>query len=384
MNRLRLVKAGLAFGTVAGLVIAGLGLTGQALAATGNSGTNLTTAPIYTDLVVKPGNTTSTTLQVQNNAAKPVTVNIKLKEFDALGDSGNAHIYTPPVGDLAVQWVSFSKNNFLAQPGVWNNITMTISVPTYAAFGYYYAVLFTPAITVNANTPNTNKVQSSNAILVLVNANTPGEKQQLSVSSFKSTKGLYEYLPATFNINIKNDGNVFVVPSGDIYISRTKTGPVIDTLNVNPNGGNILPASARNFTIQWENGFPVYQVKRVNGQTVTSKSGQPEMQLSWNISKLGSFRIGRYYARYVVIYSNGTRDIPVSGEITFWVMPWTILILGLFSLLSLPFIVITYVQFKKRKDSRTNLIRFIVIGLINLAMAICAIYSVIYLSANLK
>ena len=380
-----MVKAGLAFGTVLGLVVTGLGLNASALAASSNSSTNLTTAPVYTDLVVKPGGTISTNLQVQNNANKPVTVGIKLKEFNALGNSGQPHIYAPAAGDLAVEWVSFSKNNFVAQPGVWNNITMTISVPSYAAFGYYYAVLFTPVVNVNITTPDTNKVEGSNAILVLVNANAPGEKQQLSITGFKSTQGLYEYLPATFNINIKNDGNVFVVPSGDIYISRTKSGPVIDTLNVNPGGGNVLPASQRNFTVTWNNGFPVYQTKRVNGQTVTNKKGQAEQSLSWNISKLGSFRIGHYYARYVIIYSNGTRDIPVSGQISFWVMPWTIIIVGLVLaiLLVVPSSAITVLVYKKRKQSKSYMLLFICVTLVTLLIYIGLLYVIFYLGRNL-
>ena len=290
------------------------------------TGSTLTTSPVSVDLSAKPGSSASTTLQVQNNGSKALNITVKLEEFKANGDDGSAQIFVPPPGDVATKWVHFSQNTFVAQPGVWNSITMTIQVPKTAGFGYYYAVLFVP----NTNTPgsNTEKIKGANAILVLLNVNTPNENNTLSVHSYTASKSSYQYLPVGLNVTVHNGGNIFTVPSGDIFISRTKNGPTIDTIDINSGGGNVLPQSNRAFQVQWTNGFPAYQLKRINGQIVSDKKGKPVEQLKWDITKISAFRYGRYYARLVLVYNDGSRDVAVNGLVSFWVIPW-LLLLGL-------------------------------------------------------
>src|ERR1039458_7537747 len=229
-------------------------------AAPSTTGTNLTTSPFSVDLTPNPGASTSTTLQLQNNGSKAVSISLKLEEFKANGDNGSAQIFTPPPGDEPTQWVHFSPSSFVAQPGIWNSVTMTVRVPKTASFGYYYAVLFVPSTTATGN--NTEKFKGANAIFVLLNAHVPNENNTLSVQSFSVSKASYQYLPASFSVNVHNDGNVFTIPRGDIFISRTKNGHAIDTLDINSGQGNILPQSNRVFQVQWTNGFPVYQLKR--------------------------------------------------------------------------------------------------------------------------
>jgi len=98
-------------------------------------------------------------------------------------------------------------------------------------------------------------------------------------------------------------------------------------LDINPGGGNVLPQSNRIFSLQWTNGFPVYKPKTINGQEVNGKNGKPIQQLSWNLSNITNFRFGRYYARFVLVYNNGSRDIPITGQVSFLVIPW-LFILG--------------------------------------------------------
>jgi hypothetical protein len=291
-----------------------------------NGGSTITTSPIAVDLSAAPGSTASTNLQVENNAPKAIGISVKLKEFKANGDNGQAQILTPPPGDASVSWVHFSRTSFVAQPGVWNNVTMTISLPKTAAFGYYYAVLFVPNVNVHASAQNTNTVKGANAVLVLLDAHTPNDNNSLKVQSYQVDKSSYQYLPVSFSVKVRNTGNIFTVPEGDIYISRTEGGPAIDTLDINSGAGNVLPGTNRIFEAQWTDGFPVYQLKRVNGQIVSDKKGQPVQQLAWNINKITKFRYGKYYAHLVLVYNDGGRDIPINGEVSFWVVPWLLLV----------------------------------------------------------
>ncbi|HSW79875.1 MAG TPA: hypothetical protein VLG47_03800, partial [Candidatus Saccharimonadales bacterium] len=288
-----------------------------------STGTVLTTSPVAIDLKADPGTQTSTNLQVQNNSTKTLTIKVKLKEFKANGDSGQAQIFDPPANDPSIAWVTFSRTEFSADPGVWNSVKMTINLPSTAAYGYYYAVEFVPQSTVQTSR---NKVKGANAIFVLLNAHTNDEKNTLVVKSFSADKSLYQYLPANFSLKVNNAGNIYTAPEGTIFISRSLHGSPIATLDINPGAGNVLPDTNRVFHASWNDGFPVYQYKRIDGQVVSGKDGKPVQTLHWsgNVSK---FRFGKYYARLVLVYKNGAQDVPVNAEVSFWVIPWFMILI---------------------------------------------------------
>ncbi len=289
---------------------------------------NLTTSPLPISLSIKPGASTSTPIKVENTGSQAVTVKVTLMKFKADGTSGKPQIIQPAAGDESVGWVSFSESSFVAEPNVWQTVTMTIQVPKTAAFGYYYAVVFSEAGAKPTATGQHNVVTGAVATLVLLDVNAPGEKRTLNVVSFSASKKLYDYLPASFDITVHNSGNVHAVPAGDIFISRNGKDPIA-TLEINQAQGNILPGSNRVFTVLWEDGFPRYQIKQVDGQTIADKSSIPLRQLDWSGTNLSKLRIGRYYARMLLAYNDGTRDIPIEGELSFWVLPWKLLLLML-------------------------------------------------------
>jgi hypothetical protein len=301
-----------------------------------SGGSTITTSPVAVDVSATPGSTSSTNLQVQNNAPTPIGISVKLKEFKAVGESGQAQIVTPPPGDSSASWVHFSQTSFIAQPGIWNNVVMKVSLPKTAAFGYYYAVLFSPQAIVNGVVGNSDTVKGSNAILVLLDAHVANENNTLAVQSFTVDKSSYQYLPVNFGVTVHNAGNIFTVPEGDIYISRTEDGPTINTLDINAGQGNVLPGTNRIFPASWDNGFPSYRPKRVDGQIISNKQGKPIEQLTWNFSNITKFRFGKYYAHLVLVYNNGIRDVPINGEVSFWVVPWMLVVgIVVFSLLIL-------------------------------------------------
>ena len=301
----------------------------QRVAAASVTGASLTTSPIAVDLNATPGATTSTTLQIQNNEPTPVIIDVSVKEFTANGDSGQAQIIDPPAGDPSPSWVHFSPSSFTAQPGVWNNVTMTINVPRTAAFGYYYTVLFTPRTSFGANSSTSASFRNTNAIFVLLDAQSKNETKKIEIKNFSVDSLVTQYLPVKFSVTIANTGNIYVVPRGYIYISRSPDGEPIDTIDVNGGLGNILPGTNRIFHVSWDDGFPAYQTKRISGQVVSDKNGVPVQELNWNFDQITKFRFGNYYARLVMVYSNGARDIELSSVVSFWVVPWIFIAIAL-------------------------------------------------------
>ena len=325
-----------------------------AWAATANKAISLTTSPVSTDLAGKPGSSVSTTLQVMNNSSLPLNITVQLDTFKASGTTGQAQIVTPKTGDDFIKWVTFSKNSFIAQPGVWNSVQMTINLPSYAALGYYYAVLFKPTIP-NPAIKGTASLKGSNAILVLLNAESANEKAKIQVTSFTTSKKIYEYLPVDFSVNVNNNGNIYLPPKGDIYISHsTNFSKPIDVLSINPSQGNVLPGSSRVYKSQWVNGFPVFVPKTLAGQPVTNKDGTPISQLKWDFSQNNKFRFGKYYAKMVLVYSNGTNDVPITATVSFWVIPWKLIILFILFIAMIVGLVILVIYLTHKLKKKTQ------------------------------
>ncbi|HUD06478.1 MAG TPA: hypothetical protein VMR34_01190 [Candidatus Saccharimonadales bacterium] len=335
---------------------------GKHNSALADSGTNLTTSPITLGLNIKPGSGETQTLQVKNNASTPVQINMQIKTFGAYGASGQAAITNFPSSDPAASYIKLSPTTFMAQPGVWNYVKATIALPKVASLGYYYAVVFKPIVTNPVTLPNHNVVTGSNAILMLVDTGSTNEIKQVQVANFSATKHLYEYLPASFNVVIHNPGNIFLAPSGDIFISRNSNGTnTIDSLPINSGGGNVLPDSNRGFSANWQNGSPLFVPLVVNGQPAYNKKGQPVLQLKWNFSQINKLRIGKYFAKLALAYNNGNHEVLLNSTISFWVIPWKILLvlllialLVLFSVYSLVRSIIRRTKAfrnKKRKSS---------------------------------
>jgi hypothetical protein len=167
----------------------------------------------------------------------------------------------------------------------------------------------------------------------------------LQVASFSTDKLFYEYLPATFKINVKNTGNVHVIPFGDLFIDSLFNKKVA-VLPANPGRGNVLPQSQREFNAVWDDAFAVRVPKTENGIVVKDSKGNPVYETKYDFSQANKFRAGKYTAHLIMVYDNGERDIPIEATVSFWVIPWKILGVGavivLFALLGITTTTLSY------------------------------------------
>jgi len=221
-----------------------------------------------------------------------------------------------------------------------------------AGFSYSFALL----ISRQANTKaaaGTRLIKGSVAVFTLVNVDRPGATSNLSVSSFSTSKHVYDYLPTTFSIKFKNTGNTIAQPYGNIFVQRGKDAKVpLATLDVNENKGYILPGTERTITASWGDGFPVYKSTLANGSTT--------QKLTWNWGQLSKLRIGKYTAHLVAVYSQAGRDVPIEGSVSFWVIPWKILLvllavvlLVLFALFVMVRSIVRFVRKRILKSKKT-------------------------------
>ena len=292
-------------------------------AATPDQAFNIITSPLPINLTAKPGETLTTDIRVKNGGTETEQLKVTLMKFSAYGDEGKPAIADRAPGDDYFDWVSFSPQIFEAPANVWVTVKMTITLPKTAAFGYYYAPVFSRASAPIPAKGKQNSLLGSAAVLVLVDVDAPGAKRTANIESFSVGKHVYEFLPATFSIRIHNSGNVHLMPNGNVFIKQGSKE--LATLHVQPAQANVLPNSSRVFTSKWSDGFPAYLPKEAGGKVVLDNNDQPVTELKWDFSKLSKLRFGRYTAHLLMAYDDGQRDVPLEAVASFWVIPWRIL-----------------------------------------------------------
>jgi hypothetical protein len=298
----------------------------------------VTPSPLVT--TVKPGVKSQVELKIRNGGSGAEDLKIEPRSFKFDSKTGKVALednVTPPV----TPWITFSAPKFTVQPGQWYSEQVGLNFPKDTGFSYSFALVVS-----RQNNPKPAEgqraINGSLAVFTLVNVDRPGATSKLDVVSFTTSKHVYEYLPATVDVRFRNSGNTIVQPYGDIFIQRNADAKKpISTLKVNETQGYILPGTERSVNAQWKDGFAVYQ-------TQTDASGKESQHLTVDWSKLKQFRIGRYTAKMVAVYSDGQHDVPIVGTVTFWVVPWRA-ILG-----TLVIIVLLYFFFRWRSKRRTE------------------------------
>jgi len=289
-----------------------------------NSELRLTSSPLPINLKVEPGSSITTDIKIKNDGLNTENIKVTLMKFKADPTTGAPLLMEREAGDNYFDWVSFSENQFQLPGNEWKTITATVNVPATAAFGYYYAIVFSRADQPIPIDGQRAMLTGGMATLVLLEAQVPNAKREVQVADFSVDKQMFEFLPATFSVKPRNSGNVPLIPRGNIFV--TKDDETLANLDINPSIGSILPDSPRNFSPEWSDGFPYYVTKTQDGQTVLDDQGQPVQELKWDFSQVSKLRLGKYTAKLFLVYDDGQRDVPIEAAVSFWVVPWRLII----------------------------------------------------------
>jgi hypothetical protein len=303
----------------------------------------VTPSPLITTM--KPGQTTELELQIRNSGKAAEDLKMAPRAFKTDSATGAVKL-TDDAPPEVKDWIGFSAPNFTVQPGQAYTQKVRIALPKDAGFSYSFALLISRQKE-TASVVAGQVIKGSVAVFTLVSVDKPGATRRLDIAQFASSRHIYEYLPAKLDIKLKNVGNSIVQPYGNVFIQRgsSSTNP-ISTLLLNNQQGYIVPGMVRVLDLRWDTGFPHY-VSSIKPDGTESK------KLVWKLSDISNFRIGRYTAKLVAVYNDGTRDVPVQSEISFWVIPWKLLLgalaILLLVLLGLWFIVARLVIATRRK-----------------------------------
>lgn len=314
------------------------------VSAQSDEGFSLQVSPSPLTATVLPGSDSTLELQVRNTNTSEQALKMGLRSFSIDGATGEVKLGDDAPKDIQ-QLVTFENPTFTLRAGEIMTQRIYVHADKNSGFTYNFAVIISQQNPPKA-TQGKSALAGSVAVFTLINVERPGATRQVSLSSISVSKHTYEFLPAEITVNLKNTGNVNVQPAGTVFIQRNSNdAKPLAMIPLNETGGYILPSTTRKYDVSWSDGFPHYET--VTDGDKTSK------KLVWE-GGLSNLRIGKYIAKVVAVYNDGERDIPIVAEVSFWVIPWRILLGLLFVVVVLIVGVYVTVRSAGRAVKRTS------------------------------
>jgi len=322
LHPFRLVAALL---VVLGIIVVPTSTAVFAQASTAANGLEIT--PVLAELSLDKGEVRTVDIKVHNITASDLFFETIVNDFGAKDETGTPSIVldedVAPLSTSIKTWVT-NVPAFALAPNESTTVKAVITVPNNAEPGGHYGVIRFAGHGKQTDTGNVGQIASAGTlILITVKGNV---HESLQLASFESTKdgkqsSMFESGPITFVSRFTNDGTVHVKPIGQINIKDT-FGNSVATLPVNPTKGNVLPNSTRRF--------------------------ESTLDKSW--------LFGHYTADLAVAY--GDNGQAIVNTISFWVIPWRIVIVGILLLVTFIYIarkvIQRYNQYIISKDRQKN------------------------------
>lgn len=297
-------------------------------------GYDVTVSPVFFDFSANPASQVSDKIRLRNDTASPITVKLNVQRL--MGDINGNFTLNSNNSDGSLSWIKFGTSVIVTKPLEWTDIPFTIDIPKDGAYGYYFAISFEEVKNGQAARSGA-QLTGAAAVPILLDVRKEGARAEAKILEFKTANYVNEYLPVDFTVKVENTGNIHVKPHGNIFISSGNSKSLA-SLDINPNLGSVLPQSARIFTASWLDGFAVMEPIVIDNQPKLDKNGKPQMHLVINWDRLTSFRVGKYDANLLLVFDNGTKDIPLEANLSFWVFPYKLItgmIVGLIILILL-------------------------------------------------
>lgn len=152
----------------------------------------------------------------------------------------------------------------------------------------------------------------------------------------KDNQWLFPHLPVDFEAVFQNGGNVHVIPRGNIEVFQ---GGKIATITLNPGQLRTFPNTSRVYERVWSNeGIEDMEDQALIDET---RANLPETFFEHVIYEIQYFRIGQFTAQLQGFAGN---QPPYADEVTFWVIPWHLIIVIIVA------IVLLYLVYRVRKQ----------------------------------
>jgi hypothetical protein len=274
-------------------------------------GQALEIAPPVVSVTADPGQTIRPLINIRNVSPSKLLVTGQVNDFTAAGEDGSPKLLLDPNENNPYSirtWVTpLSKLTLESRKIV--QLPVTITVPKDAAPGGYFGVIRFSASAPEIDSTGVS-LSASLGALVFVRVNGVA-KEGLSVASFSVSQNkkdgkLFEGAPVSFVERLKNTGNTYLQPQGQVIVKDT-FGKIIGAVNVNLPPRNILPGSIRRFDQPFD--------KSVIGNKIL---------------------FGRYTATMKLTYGDNKQS--VEQTLSFWIIPYKLIAAVVIAIIALFFI----------------------------------------------
>lgn len=300
-----------------------------ATGAGGSSGLSITPRKNY---IIKPGASVTDKLTVGNLDPKnDLNLSLRMIDFTYSNQSG-----TPKLSIAAnAPQTPWSLKPFTSLPKTMHvpaggsaTVSYTIAVPKDQGAGSYYS-----AVLYQAGASNGGNVALNASGVSLVFVSVPGtvnenmtlQKFGAYTSNDNGVTGSFTFIatnasPTMVAYALKNEGNVFESPAGNVVI-KDMFGRQVANITTNPTMSLALLGQTRLFTSCIKTVQD--KVKSLGGTSKNTTCTDPKLMP------------GRYTAHLDVFYGqNGNQTKEVAADATFWVLPWWFIVLVIVALLA--------------------------------------------------
>jgi len=226
-------------------------------------GSGLIISPTRSELEILSGGTSIIRLSLKNVSGTDITAKAEVNDFESNNATGEPRILTgPPTSGVSIRPFLGGVNDIELAKDEKKDFEISVAVAENAAAGAYYGVLRYSAIPKNKTETNQDgsQVALTASVGLLILLTVPGDiQEQIQINSIKvlrDTSGgtFFFNSPNKVNIDIKNNGNGFSKPFGQVYVTNSRGASVFSyELNDTDPKSNILPKSSRTFTNAIEN-----------------------------------------------------------------------------------------------------------------------------------
>jgi hypothetical protein len=300
------------------LVMVASGLVGlsalpaHAQASDANAAQGLQISPAEVELDGDPGKSYIVNLNLTNVTGSELVYTSLIDDFKAKDETGTPEISVdtslPKTASIR-SWVSVPTSfNLMSHEA--RMIAATVTIPANAEPGGHYGVIEFAGSPPNVTQTGVGLSASAGTLMLITVSGDIVQKAALASFSTSNLAGshhsFFEYGPISFITRINNTGNVHIAPQGTIEL-HNMFGGLVSTLKVNAATsnqlpGNVLPNSIRSF----ENTY----------------------NKTW--------MFGRYTADLTLGY--GTTGGAITGQVSFWVIPYRFILITLLILVTAIFI----------------------------------------------
>lgn len=264
--------------------------------------TILGVSPTIIEQVVTPGETQERKIKLFNLGNRPLPIKVQVRDF--VGTIDNEVEISRAVS--AKEWISVKPADFIIDPQMAKEISISVSPPIDATPGGHYAsVIFNPVVPNDLSTNNQSKVLTRVSIQALYLVK--GEmKERLKLAEFKAKENLSLDGRVGFWISLQNEGNVHLVPKGTVTIKPVWLGENTESTFENK---VFLPQDTR--------------------------------RIEFNLDR--PLKIGKYRAELNVAYGSDNNKTELR-TVEFWAVPWEYIVVGVLT----AFILLSMMKYMKR------------------------------------